>query len=260
MSQKSIEKKNEERSERWIESLVELARERGNSEAVARRAVQLSHQLNISPWIALAIAERLVTLKEAQLLDRVGRCRELQSAILDRRRPIDQLKFLMPYAAHFLAVELIESHALKKWDAREVIRILEAVLGAEKKTGDDEISFRVRILPLEDYASVVERILAIMRRTRCDVGMALDVDAGRTEEQFASDYMRQKRNLEIEERRSREPFPDERPRFPQRRSGDDRRPVFQRPDAHPRMPLPGPARDHWPRDPKGIPTRDHWPK
>ncbi|MEI8121878.1 MAG: hypothetical protein WCI20_07485 [bacterium] len=202
MTQKSFERKKEERSALWIESLVKLARDRGNSDAVSKRAVQLSHQLNISPWIALAIAERLVTLKEAQLLDRVGRCKELQSAILDRHRTIDELKFLMPYAAHFLAVELLDSHASMKWDARDVVRILEGLLGTEKKTGDDEISFRVRLLPLEFYASAVERILAIMRRTRCDVGMALDVDAGRTGEQFASDYMRQKRNLEIDERRS----------------------------------------------------------
>ncbi len=262
MSQKSIVQKNEERSERWLESLVKLAKERGNSEAVSRRAVQLSRQLNISPWIALGVAERLITLKDAQLLDRAGRCKELQSAILDKRRTIDELKYMMPYAAHFMAAELSDAYADRKWDERAVIRILEGLMGAEKKTGDEDMSTRVRTLTVEEYAVAVERIMATMRRTRCDVGMALDVDAGRLEEQFASDYMRQKRTLELEERRLREPLPDERPRFPPRYGSDDgRRPVFHRSDAAPHStPQPFQGRDHWPRDTKSPVARDHWPK
>jgi hypothetical protein len=260
MSQKSFERKNAQRSERWIEALVGLARGRGDSEAVASRAVQLSRQLNISPWIALAVAERLVTLKEAQLLDRVGRCRELSSAILDKRRTISELKVMMPYAAHFLAVELMDAHPGMARDPREVIRILEGVLGGEKKTGDDEMSFRVRIMPPDYYAAVVDRILAIMKRTRCDVGMAMDVDAGRLEEQFASDYVRQKRKLEIEERQRLHPAPEERSRFPQRRLGDERRAVFHRPEAPSRTPQSGTARDHWPREQRPPVARDHWPK
>ena len=74
-------------------------------------------------------------------------------------------------------------------------------LGAEKKGAEDEPSMLVRERPLEEHAATVERVLAIMRRTRCDATMALDVEAGHTTEQFAADYIRQKRTLEMEERR-----------------------------------------------------------
>jgi len=261
MSPTSFQKKNEARSERWVDALAELAQGRGDSRAVAMRAVHLSRQLNISPWIALGIAERLITLKEARLLDRVGRCRELQAAILDKHRTLDELRFMMPYAAHFLATELLEAYPARKWDGRLLVRILEGVLGAEKKIGEEDISFRVRSCSLEEYAAAVERIMGIMQRTRCDAGMALDVDAGRVTEVFAADLMRQKRNLEIEERRLQEPPSGESFHFPPRRTDFEmRRPVFQRPDAPRVNPSPAPARDHWPREVKAPIHRDHWPK
>ena len=245
MSSKALQKKNEGRSGRWVESLLDLARRRGDTDAVGGRAVVLSRQLNLSPWIALGIAERLITMEQARELNRVGRCKELQAAILDKRRTLEEVRSLMPYAAHFLAVELLETRKKDGWNDRVVIRILEAILGAEKKTGDDEISFRVRNRSLDGYSGIVERVMAIMKRTRCDVGMALDVDSGRMTEQFASDYMRQKRTLELEERRVKEAQrQEEEPRrFPPRRQegGDARRPVFQRSD---RLHAP---RDHWPK-------------
>lgn len=200
MSPKVLQKKSEVRSDRWEEKLVELARSRGDSEAVATRAVQLCRQLNISPWIALGIAERLISMKNAQILDQVGRCRELQGAVLDKHRSIDELKVMMPYAAHFLAVELAELMKSEAGDERVRIRILESVLNAELKSDDEELSRRlVRNRPLTDYATLVRKVLGIMRRTRCDVRMALEVDAGHVTEQFAADHVKQRKRLAMEE-------------------------------------------------------------
>lgn len=262
MSQKAFQKKIEARSERWAESLKELARERGDTESVGLRAVELSRQLNISPWIALGLAEGRITMKDAQLFDRVGRCKELQSAILDKHRTVEELRGMMPYAAHFLAVELLDFKKNAGWDVRVLTRILEGILGAEKRTGEGDISFAVRLRPVEEYAASVERVMAIMRRVRCNVNMALDVDTGRMTEEFAVAYVKQKRNLEMEERQQMAPpgF-DDRPHFPRRR-GDlepaGRRPAFQGGEG-PRPSTPS-ARDHWPRNSEAPAARDHWPK
>lgn len=194
-----VKKQDDVRPDRWEAKLVELARIRGDSEVVATRAIQLSRQLNISTWIALGIAERLISMKEARILDQVGRCKELQAAILDKRRTVAELRVTMPYAAHFLAVELADLMKKNAGDIRLVIRILESVLNAERKTGEDELSMRVRTRPIADYAVIVGRILGIMRRTRCEVRMALEVDAGHVTEQFAADHIRQRRRLAMEE-------------------------------------------------------------
>lgn len=260
MSPKSFVKKMEERSARWVDSLVELAIRRGDTEAVAQRAVQLSRELSLSPWIALGVAERLLTLQEARELDRVGRCKELQAAVLEKRRTIAELRVTLPYAAHFLAVDLMDARPGSGWDVRVVTRILAGVLGKEKRIGEDELDLSVRSRPLEEYAAAVERVLAIMRRTRCDVNMALDVEDGHTTEQFAADFMRQKRALEIEERRMMEPPFDDRFRFPPRRGeSDGRRAVFHRGEQPSRPPAAHP-RDHWPREVHPPVMRDHWPK
>lgn len=259
MTSNPRESKRGERSERWISALKALAKERGDSEAVQSRAVALSLQLNLSPWLALAVAERLVTLEEARILDRVGRCRELQSAVLDKHRSLAELRTLLPYAAHFLAVELADAQPGRFKDARPLIRILEGVLATELKTDGEALSLRVRNRPVGEYAAAVDRIMGIMRRTRCEVAMALDVDAARMTEAYAAGYMRQKKDLEMEERRSAAPQGEDRFHFPQRRGyDDDRRAVFQRPDS-PR-PTPAAVRDHWPREPRSTPVRDHWPR
>lgn len=247
MKLKSSSKKAEaEPPRRWVEALKALSRERGNTEAVALRGLVLARQLNVAPWIALAVAERLITLKEAQQLDRAGRCKELQSAILDKRCTVSELKTLLPYASHFLAADLMEAQPARKWDVRAVIRILDGVLGSEVRTGEEGMSRRVRTRPLEDYGAAVERVLGIMKRTRCDVGMALDVAAGRVDETFASGYISRKRALEREERQAMVQPPEGDSRFPPRHGyGPGRRPEFQRRDVA--RPESWPARDHWPR-------------
>lgn len=203
MSSKVDQNKTETRPDRWEEKLSALARSRGDSEAVSARAIQLSRQLNLSPWIALGIAERLISLKDAQILDQVGRCKELQAAILDKRRSIAELREMMPYAAHFLAADLSEGLKQEAANIRVVIRILESVLNAEMKTGDEEMSRRVRIRPLAEYADIVHKVLGVIHRTRCDVRMALEVEAGHVTEQFAADHIRQRRRLAMEEYQNR---------------------------------------------------------
>ena len=199
MSPKLSQTKDDVRPDRWEEKLGALARSRGDTGAVADRAIQLSRQLNVAPWIALGIAERLISLKDARILDQVGRCKELQPAILDKRRTLAELRVMMPYAAHFLAVELKELMKNEAGDLRVVIRILESILNAERNTDVEALSMKVRNLPLEEYAVKVGKILGIMRRTRCDVRMAQDVEAGHVPEQFAADHIKQRRRLAREE-------------------------------------------------------------
>jgi len=199
MTSKLSQKKENVRPDRWEEKLIGLADCRGDGEVVALRAIQLSRQLNIAPWIALGIAERRVTMKEARILDQVGRCKELQVAVLDKHRTLDELRVTMPYAAHFLAVELMELMGRKAGDMRVVLRILEFVLNEERKREGEELSMRVRTRPNNDYIDKVSKILGIMRRTRCDVRMALEVEAGHATEQFAADHIKQRRRLAMEE-------------------------------------------------------------
>lgn len=246
MSVKTDEIRAGERSGRWADALATTARERGDSEVTAQRAIRLCRELNIAPWIALGVAERLITLKDAQLYDRVGRCRELQAAILDRRTPLEELRTTLPYAAHFLAVELLDFRRFQGVEMRTMVRILDGVLSAERKLGNEEATVRVRSRTVEEYATVVEAVLGLMRRTRCDAGMALDVHLGRTTEAFVLDYIRQKRRLEAEERAAAEEAM--RPRFPPGHNDGqlrERRPSFGhgvRPGATPPV-----RRDHWPR-------------
>ncbi len=199
MSPKLSPTKDEARPDRWEEKLGTLARSRGDSEAVAARAIQLSRQLNVAPWIALGIAERLISLEDARILDQVGRCKELQAAILDKRRTLAELRVMMPYAAHFLAVEVKASLKHEAGEIRVLIRILESILNAERNTDVETLSLKVRSQPLESYAAKVRNILGIMRRTRCDVRMAQDVEAGHVSEQFAADHKKQRRRLAMEE-------------------------------------------------------------
>ncbi|MEI8140217.1 MAG: hypothetical protein WCI03_10160 [bacterium] len=199
MSPKLVNKQEAVRSDRWEEKLAVLARSRGDGEAVATRAIQLSRQLSLSPWIALGIAERLISMKDARILDQVGRCKELQTAILDKHRTIEELRVMMPYAAHFLAVELMEVLKHESGDIRVVIRILESVLNAERNSDDESLTMLVRTRTNNEYAAIVRKILGIIRRTRCDVRMALEVDAGHVTEQFAADHIRQRRRLAMEE-------------------------------------------------------------
>lgn len=196
---------HDRRSERWMEGLRELATGRGDGEAVWRRAVDLTRQLNIAPWLALALAERLVTLKDVPLLDRASRCDELQAGVLDKRLSIAELRTTLPYAAHLLAVELVDKLGRADWELNKVTLAAEGLLGMERRMGADGLPLPVRTRSVEEYAEAVKRVRRLIERTGCSMPMALDVEAGRLTEEYVVQYARQRRRLVQDEIREMAP-------------------------------------------------------
>jgi hypothetical protein len=242
-------KKAAERSERWIDGIRELARSRGDTDAVWWRAVDITRQLNIAPWIALGVAERIITLKDAPILDRAARCGELQAAVLDKRKTLEELKTSMPYAAYLLAVELVDLLGREDWELRKVTAVAEALLGEEKKLDEQGLPLPVRTKPLEEYAAAVRRVRRLVERTGCALTMALDVETGRLTEAYVEQYVRQRRRLVQEELGRFEPKPAfPRPSFAGR--PHDRVERRRRPMGWPR-----PSRDYGPSVPRPE-TRD----
>lgn len=199
MTSKSHLKTDSSRSERWIEGIRDLARRRGDGDAVWQRAVALTRQLNIAPWIALAVAERLVSLKDARLLDRAGKCVALQEAVLDQRKPLAELKTALPYAPHLLAVELVDLLGRTDWEMRKVTSVAEGLLNQEKRADEKGGLLPVRTRSLEEYAVAVRRVRRLIEVTGCNLRMALDVEAGRLTEDYVQQYTRQRRRLVREE-------------------------------------------------------------
>ncbi len=191
---------NNGRSERWEEGLIELARGRGDSMAVGQRAVVLARDLNIAPWIALAVAERILPLKEVQLMDRAARCKELQAAVLDKKMSVAQMKVAMPYAPYLLAAELMPTFSDGLWTLRELTEVLKAILRAEHGRDEGGESLPVRTKATSEYATLVNRMAAVMRETGCGLPMALDMGMGRMTESFVREYAAHRRLLERESR------------------------------------------------------------
>lgn len=207
------------RSRRWEEGVTRLAMERGDSPAVAQRAIALTRQMNIAPWVALAVAERLVDLKDAWLLDRAGRCKELPAAVLDRKLSLEQLRVTLPYAPHFLAVELQPLLRDKDWSQRELTGVVGQLLKAEAQRNEDGEVLPVRTRTLAEYAAVVERMNQLMRETRCGMAMAMDVALGRLAESLVRQNLAHRRRLVQESREQmmespRRPFPGRRGDIP----------------------------------------------
>jgi hypothetical protein len=192
-------KTDSKRSERWIDGIRDLARRRGDSDAVWQRAVELTRQLNIAPWLALAVAERLVPLKDARLLDRAGKCEELQEAVLDKRMSLSELRTTLPYAPHLLAVDLVERLGRADWELRKVTSVAEGLLNQEKRVDENGALLPVRTRSLEEYAVAVKRVRRLIEVTGCNLRMAMDVEAGRLTEDYVQQYTRQRRRLVREE-------------------------------------------------------------
>jgi hypothetical protein len=213
MTPKPDFKNESKRSERWIDGIRELARGRGDGDAVWQRAVNLTRQLNIAPWIALAVAERIVPLKEASLLDRAARCEELQGAVLDKRKTMAELRTTLPYASHLLAVELVELLGRSEWELRKVTAVAEGLLNQEKRLDENGAALPVRTRSLEDYVAAVKRVRSLIERTGCNIRMALDVEAGRLTEDYVVQYVQRRRRLVQEELREQAPVTRPRPGF-----------------------------------------------
>jgi|GEM_PF-5956161 len=219
------------RSKRWEEGLIRQALERGGSQAVAQRAASLVREMNIVPWVALAVAERLVSLQQARLLDAAARCKELPAAVLEARIPVDRLQQSMPYAPHLLAVEVMPMLQPGRWTQRELTRILEVLLQAEQRRDEAGAPLPVRLRPAQDYAETVRRMDALMTEARCGLAMALDVALGRLTDDFVRRHAAHRRRLDRESREAAL-WQDRRPPFPAHGGGGPR----SRPSAWPRRP------------------------
>lgn len=218
-------------SKRWEQGLIELAQGRGDAVAVGQRAVALARDLNIAPWIALAVAERILPLKEVQLIDRAARCKEMQAAVLDKKMSVAQMKVAMPYAPYLLAAELMPTLPGGLWTLRELTEVLKAILRAEHGRDEKGESLPVRMKTTSEYAAMVNRMMALMKETGCGRPMALDMVMGRMTESFVRDYAAHRRLLEresrarmLEERGGPCGYPPRRgseagSRFPERSSG-----------------------------------------
>lgn len=210
------------RSRRWEEGLVKQALDRGGSHAVAQRAVALVREMNIAPWVALAVAERIISLQDARLLDAAARCKDLQSAVLDARVPVPKLRATLPYAPHMLAVEVLPLLPPGQWTQRELVKVLQVLMQAEQRRDEDG-----RILPLgtrsaQEYAQTVGRMGRLMTETRCGLAMALDVMLGRITETLVRQHAAHRRQL-VHEQREQLQRETRRAVFPARREGWPRR-------------------------------------
>lgn len=199
------------RSERWVQGIRELARNRGDGEAVWRRAVALTRELNLAPWVGLAVAEGLISLEDASLLDRAARCADLQAAVLDKRKGVNELRHSMPYAPYLLAVELVDLLGRANWDLRKVTAVTKGLLGQKLPAGAGGTQGPVRTKSLEEYAAAVKRVRALVERTGCTLRMALDVEAGLLSESYVRQYLQQRRRLVQEERNAQTPRREGRP-------------------------------------------------
>jgi hypothetical protein len=198
--------------ERWIASLAALAAQRGAGPACLERAVTLCRQLGISPWIALAVAEGKVRLADAAALDRAAKCKQLQSAILDKGLTLEAVRTTLPYAPYFLAAELQAAlrGALPRMSA--AVALAAGLLKGERAARAGGAARAVRRRPFEDYRAQAERILELQRREALDLDLAIEVATGGLDPRLAARTMELRRGgarPRNERRRSfRGPAPD----------------------------------------------------
>lgn len=220
------------RSKRWAEGLVEQALQRGGSRTTGERAVALVNEMNIAPWVALAISERLITLAEGKLLDAASRCKELPAAVLEARIPVARLQTTMPYASHLLAVELLPLLPTGSWSQRELTKVLHLLLQAEQRRDEQGELLPVRTRAVPEYGNIITHMSKLMGETRCSLSMALDVELGRMPESLVREVAAHRRRLNHEYREQmmqqerRYAFPDRRGGYPEGRAGGwPRRPL-----------------------------------
>lgn len=210
-----------------------LAQSRGDADRIWRRAVTICQEMNIAPWVALAVAEGLIPLKQAVVFDRAARCKDLQAAVLDARKSIDELRAHRPYAPYLLAADLVEALASEGLTMPPAMEIAEALLSVEAPIAPDGCVLPLRQRPLSEYVRVARRIGELVRKTGCPLSMAIDVGTGRADETFVARYVEQKRRLQSDAEQRRNRFNDAR-RTPRRFPAVDR----YRPDRKP-APRPG---------------------
>ena len=212
------------RDERWLASLAELAAQRGDSDGLLRRAGSICRELRISPWIALGIAEGLIRLADAEVLDRAARCKDLQGAVLDRRMSLAELRTTMPYAPYLLAADLVEQiGGPTRWAVREAFAVADRLLALEIKVQADGTLAPVRTRPAGEYVSAAVRVAELRAQEGLDLDTAIEVAAGLLDVALAR---RRKRVLSAPPRegQDRRPFRPDSRRGPDS-SGDSRPPA-----------------------------------
>ncbi len=167
------------RNERWLAPLMALARARGDVESVIHRAIELCCRLKISPWIALAVAERRISLADAAVLDRAARCKALQHAVLDRGMGLDALRHEWPYAPYLLAADLWEALGREPWRVEHLVEVARGLLEEEKGFLEDGRSRPVRVRDLSHYVEATRRVRVVKEKEHLDWTTAVAVVTGR---------------------------------------------------------------------------------
>lgn len=185
--------------ERWVSSLRTLAEKRGDAPGLVKRAAALSRSLKISPWIALAVVEGLVNLKEAAILDGAAKCPTLRDAVLDRRALIADLKCALPYAAYFLARDLLSISGSPVKRMSDALLVAQGLLENEKTFREDGTLAPVRLFPTAEYMVALRRIFTLKQRERFDLETAMEIELG----QLSLDLARRKQDVDREEKMRR---------------------------------------------------------
>jgi hypothetical protein len=160
---------------RWLAPLKELAERRGDPPGVAARAAGICRQLRVSPWIGLGIAEHLISLDDAAVLDRAARCKHLEHAVLDQRRSLDELRKALPFAPYLLAADLVEHLHARGLGYADALEISRGLLARERPVDADGMPTPVRGQPLATYAASAEGILRLREQEGLDLRTAIEV-------------------------------------------------------------------------------------
>lgn len=164
---------------RWLEALTALAERRGTPASALNRATGLCRQFGFAPWISLAVAEGLTTLPDAAALDRAAKCKELQKAVLDERRPLAELRRTMPFAPYFIAADLLAAGLPGLQRMSDALAIARGLLVHASAAPVLLSGGQVRLHAPSYYAKAAQRILALARNHGLPLADALEVDNGR---------------------------------------------------------------------------------
>lgn len=165
---------------RWLAALTALAERRSSPPAARQRAIGLCRQFGFAPWVALAVAEGLVTLPEAAALDRAAKCKELQNAVLYDRRTVEELRRTLPYAPYFIAADLLAAGLPGLQRMSDALVIARGLLAPPTPAPAMILpGHQVRLRPAADYAGAARRILALAHNQGLPLIDALEVETGR---------------------------------------------------------------------------------
>ena len=172
-------------NEGWLDALGNLAAQRGDNARTVQRAAGICRQLRISPWIALGIAEGRVAMADVAVLDRADRCKDLQAAVLEKGRPLDELRALFPYAPYLLAAEIMERLGADDWRMSDALEVARGLLEAGRTMTADGLLAPLQLRPVAEYVRDAQAILRLRQAERLDLASAIEVHVGRMDVRVA---------------------------------------------------------------------------